>query len=224
MLETVVEQEHVRAQSHRLTGRQATDNAGEHRHAGQGFGQEARFVPGQVRIEQQPAAVGHQVHPSLGQAGITAADHRRPETVVLQEPCQVLHHGRLAGAADGEVAHAEHRYRKPVRGAHPPAVAGLAQPHDRPVERGKGPAQGIVKFFCVHQYNYLKTIGYGASWSNCPSFLCPVGRLFGSGRVACPGHAWSRRVHHHSVSVRGRLPAHRVQPRRNVICSAKLSR
>jgi hypothetical protein len=138
VLKTIVEYDRVNlVPVNRLPGRKEPAAAGKHRHSRQGFGKEIRFIACLDCGEEKFLVIGDNVHRCRGTATIAAADNRRPETLLLEEPANVLHNRCFPGAAKDQIPHRDDRDRQFVLFEDSPSITPGAKMHCQGVNRAE---------------------------------------------------------------------------------------
>ena len=116
MLKPIVEDVNGRAQTAfgQAAGQKAIGADGDD-DAGDGARQHQRLVAGRIDAGQHARPVGHHGHAGRRDApAVAAREDRRPFTARDEQPGEVFDDRRLAGAADAQVADADHRTLEPV--------------------------------------------------------------------------------------------------------------
>ena len=143
VLKAVIQDQDIGSQFHGTAGRKLSGTTGQNRDAGQGLGQQPRLITGIRGLQHRDVASGNNIASAPGRSAIASADNCRMAALALQQPGYILHQGRFAGAAHGQIADADHRHREPDRRQQPDPVQRSTQDHQQAVQGGQGATQGI---------------------------------------------------------------------------------
>jgi hypothetical protein len=97
--------------------------------------QQERLVPAFLRVEPDRCGVGHDLH-AVAPASIAPAHQRRQAPELDERAHGQLGRGRLAGAADREIADGDDGAAKPARSEQPQRVQPVARPEQAAVAAG----------------------------------------------------------------------------------------